>query len=126
METAVVMKEFCRVWISFALVVLHELCAVGKAIGTAAQSRASSISIKQRAELRGIVLFQELLNIRDAGEGDFTAGKRLALCWCHPHKDGVAPEAMIDFVDSARQLFRFTARYRRNQSSLRARHHPYG
>ena len=58
-------------------------------------------------------LFQKLVDIRDASEGDFTTGGgRPALRWRHTNKDAVAPEAVINLVHSAGQFFRFTARRR--------------
>ena len=58
-------------------------------------------------------LFQKLVDIRDANEGDFTTGDgRPALRWRHTNKDAVAPEAVINLVHSAGQFFRFTARRR--------------
>jgi hypothetical protein len=45
----------------------------------------------------------------DAGEGDLTAGERLAICRCHANEDAVAPEAVIDLVHRTGQFFRFTA-----------------
>ena len=65
--------------------------------------------MKTRVDLKSS-LFQKFVDIRDAGEGDFTAGERPALRRCHANKDAVAPKAVIDLVHSAGQFVRFTTR----------------